>query len=123
MESWLVDSGVDREMGHLDASSSGPVGNGLSQLARREVGGPDTVTLNSKLRDSPGRVPLGRDANTIQHQRGKFDAAASRMDRIGRRRIDIFPMARSRGVDEVNDRRRGSHEQENGGRSMYVGIN
>ena len=44
------------------------------------------------------------------------------MERIGRRRIDIFPMARSRGVDEVNDRRRGSHEQKNGGQSMYVGI-
>ena len=36
--------------------------------------------------------------------------------------LTFFLMARSRGVDEVNDRGRGSHEQEYGRRSMYVGI-
>ena len=43
----------------------------------------------------------------------------SGLDDVG---LTFFPVARSRGVDEVNDRGRGSHEQENGGQSMYVGI-
>ena len=82
----------------------------------------DPLTLSSKRRDAPRHILPGRDANTIQRQHRKSDAAASRMEQIGQGWIGIFLMARSRGVDEVNDRGRGSHEQEYGRRSMYVGI-
>ena len=99
------------------------LGRRQSLIRRERQRKTDPLTLNSKRRNSRGRFPLGRDANTIQHQRGSSIPTTSRMERIGRRWIVIFPMVRSRGVDEVNDRRRGSQEHENGGLSMYVGIN
>ena len=83
---------------------------------------PDPLTLNSKLRDSPERVHLWTDANTIQRERAESTTRPVVWRGSGGDGMSLFPMVSTRGFGRVGRAVTSEKAVDGGKNKINVGI-